>query len=134
MIGSQYFSGAFADNDAGSHGVACRDPWHDRPIRDTKFFDSISFKIAINHRHWVSAHLGATRLMVVGTGCIPDEVFELHTFQVAWHHLALGERTEWGGVAYLAAELHAGYRCFQVVWVRQKIRLNLNGIERIGSR
>jgi hypothetical protein len=71
--------------------------------------------------------------MVVGTGSISDEVLELCTLQVAWHHLALGERTECGGVAYLAAELHAGYRGLQVVWVRHSIRFNLNGIERIDS-
>lgn len=35
MIGSEYFSGALADNHIGSHGVAGRDRWHERPIRDT---------------------------------------------------------------------------------------------------
>jgi hypothetical protein len=132
MVGSEYFPGALADDDAGSHGVAGGDTWHDRPIRDTKSFDSINFKIAINHRHGVSAHLGGTRLNGGRYWLHPDEVLELCTFQAAWHHLTLGERRECGGVAYLAAELHAGYRDFQVGWVRHSIRFNLKGSSGFG--
>ncbi len=72
--------------------------------------------------------------MPIGNGGIPDKVFQFSIFQVAWHHLALGERTKRGGVAYLTAEFHAGYSGLHIIWVRQKIRLNLNGIERIGPR
>jgi hypothetical protein len=41
MIGFQYLAGALADNDAGSHGVACRYARHDGSIGDTQVFDSI---------------------------------------------------------------------------------------------
>jgi len=126
--------GTLANDDAWSHGVAGCHAWHDRPIRNTQIFDSIDFKIAINHGHGVSSHLGGTRLMPVGHGCIANEVFKLGTFQVSWHHLALDEWAKCGGVAYLAAEFHAGYRGLQIVWVTQTICLNLNGVERIGAR
>jgi hypothetical protein len=83
VVGFEYFSGAFANDDAGSHRVAGSYAWHDRPIRNTKFFYSINFEIAVNHRHGVSAHFGGARLMPVSHGGIPDEVFELCTFKVA---------------------------------------------------
>jgi hypothetical protein len=38
MIGLQYFSGAFADNDAGSHRVARRHARHDGSIGNTQVF------------------------------------------------------------------------------------------------
>ena len=72
--------------------------------------------------------------MVVGHAGIPDEVFELGTFQVAWHHLAPGEGAKSVGVAYLSAEFHEGYRGFKIVWVRQMVSLDLNRVERIGTR
>jgi hypothetical protein len=62
--------------------------------------------------------------MPIGNGGIPDKVFQFSIFQVAWHHLALGERTKRGGVAYLTAEFHAGYSGLHIIWVRQKIRKN----------
>ena len=65
MVGFQYFSGALADDDAGSHGVAGRYARHDGCIGNTQTCDSIDFKIAINHRHGITSHLGGTRLMMV---------------------------------------------------------------------
>ena len=67
-----------------------------------------------------------TGLLPVARGSIPDKVFELGALQVAWHHLALSKRSKCGGVAYLAAEFHAGDRSLQVVWVREEICLDLN--------
>src|SRR5260221_1838517 len=111
MISSQYFSCALADNDTGSHGVAGRHARHDGSVGNTQAFDSIDFEVAINYRHGIASHLGGIRLMPVGNDRIPDEVCQCSPFQVTRHHLALGERTKCGGVAYLAAELHTSYRC-----------------------
>src|ERR1700675_3385984 len=111
MIGSEYFSGAVANNDAGSHAVACRHARHDGSIGNTQVFDSIDLEVGVYDRHGVTPHLGGTRLMPEGNDRIPDEVFEFSPFKATRHHLALGERTKCGGVAYLAAELHTGYRC-----------------------
>ena len=47
MIGFQYFSGALADNDAGSHGVACRHARHNRGVGNTQVFDSVDLEIAV---------------------------------------------------------------------------------------
>jgi hypothetical protein len=55
--------------------------------------------------------------MPVALGGIADEVFEFCTFQVAWHHFALRERPKRGGVPNVAAQLNAGYRGFQIVWM-----------------
>src|SRR5262249_54057313 len=76
---------------------------------------------------------GGTGLMPVSHDGIPDEAFELRTFQITGHHLAPGERPKCRGVAYLATEFHAGYHGLQVVWMRQQIRLNLDGVQGIGS-
>jgi hypothetical protein len=53
-------------------------------------------------------------------------VFEPCTFQVAWHHLALGERPKRDGVANLAAQFHAGDRSSQILWLGQKVCLDLH--------
>src|ERR1700676_472708 len=67
--------------------------------------------------------------MPIGQGAVADEVFELCTFQVAWHHLALGKQPKCGGVAYLAAEFHTGYCGLEIVGMREEICFNLNRIE-----
>src|SRR5260221_8870075 len=110
MIGFQYFSGALADNDTGSHRVACGHARHDGSIGNTQVFDSIDLEVAINHRHGITSHLGGTRLMPEGNDRIPDEVFEFSPFHFTRHHLALDEWAQCCGVAYLAAELHTGDR------------------------
>ena len=99
-----------------------------RAIRQPKVADSIDVQMAIHHRHGASAHPGRARLMRVGYGGIADEVFERFPFQVTWHHLAPGERPKRRGVADLSAQFHAGDRSREIVWVRQKIGLNLNGV------
>jgi hypothetical protein len=53
------------------------------PFGDPKIFDSIDFKVAINHRHGVSTHLRCTRLVPEARGCIANEVFKLATFQLS---------------------------------------------------
>src|SRR5258708_15080865 len=111
MISSQYFSGALADNDAGSHGVAGCYPRHDGSIGNTQVFDSVDFEIGINHRHGITSHPGGTRLMPEGNDRIPDEVFEFSPFQVTRHHLTLYERAKHNRVTYFATELHTGDRC-----------------------
>jgi hypothetical protein len=125
----QHLCGTLADDDAGSHGVAGRYARHNRPIRDAKVVDSVDFEIAVNHGHWISAHLGSAGLVPVTQGTIADEVFELLTFQVARHHFALGKPLKRSGVTYLAAKLHTGYCGLQIVRMIQKIRLNLNRVE-----
>jgi hypothetical protein len=132
MLRPQDLGDTLANDDAGSHGVAGGHPWHDRAIRHTKVADSIDVQMAIHHRQGISAHLGRAGLMPVGYGGIADEAFELCPFQVAWHHLAPGEGAKRGGVADLSAQFHAGSDSLQIVWVRQKIGLNLDGVERIG--
>jgi hypothetical protein len=56
---------------------------------NTKVFDFL--QTAINHGHGISSHLGGTGFMPEGLDAITDEVFKFCTFQVAWHHLALGK-------------------------------------------
>src|SRR6266404_1047805 len=133
MIGFQHFSGALADNDAGSHGVTRCGARHNRSIGDSKVVDSKDLEIGINHRHCIPSHLGRTRLMPIGDGSIADEVYNCGHFQVTRHHLALGERTKCGGVAYLPTKLHASYCGFQIVRVGQGICLDLDGVVRVRS-
>jgi hypothetical protein len=66
MIGLQYFSGALADDDAGSHGVAGRHARHDRSIGNAQVFDSTDLEVGVNHRHGGTSHFGGTCLMPVG--------------------------------------------------------------------
>ena len=117
MLSPQDLCGTLADDDAGSHRVTGRHARHDRPVRNAKVVDAIDFQTAIYNGHGVSSHLGCAGLMPVALDSIADEVFELCTFQGAWHHLALGERPERDGVANLAAQLNADYGSFQIVWM-----------------
>src|SRR5580692_238346 len=66
VIGYQYFSGAFADNDAGSHSVAGGHAWHNGSIGNTQVFYPIDLEIGVYYRHGITSHLGSTRLMPVG--------------------------------------------------------------------
>ena len=50
MIGSEYFPGAFPDNDASGHRIASRDAWHDRPIRDTEVLDAVDAEATVDDR------------------------------------------------------------------------------------
>src|SRR5262249_14347792 len=134
MLHLQNLCGTLANDDTGRHGVASCDAWHDRSIRNTQVFHPIDTQIAIDHRHEVSTHLRGAGLVPVGHDGVADEVFQLRTFQVSWHHFALGEGAQCGGVAYLSAEFHAGYRGLQIVRVRQKICVNVHRVERIGPR
>src|SRR5215469_5395264 len=126
------FCSAFANNDAGSHGAASCQAWHDRAIRNTKVVDSIDPEIAINYRHSVTAHLGGAGIMPIGYDAIADKIRKFCVLQISWHHLPFGERTKCGRVAYLSAEFYAGCRRLQIVRVPQIICLDLNGIEGIG--
>ena len=65
MIGSQYFSGALADDDAGSHSVAGFYARHNRSVGNTQVFYPIDLEIGVYYRHGITSHLGGTRLMVV---------------------------------------------------------------------
>jgi hypothetical protein len=47
MIGFQYFAGAFADNNAGSHYVGYRRARHDGTMGETHVFDSIGLELGI---------------------------------------------------------------------------------------
>ena len=64
----QYVSGTFTDDYTGSHRVSGCDARQDRTIRDAKVLDPVHFKIAVNHRHGVSTHLGGTGLVPVARG------------------------------------------------------------------
>src|ERR1700739_920394 len=66
VIGYQYFSGAFADNDAGSHRVTCRYARHNGSIGNAQAFDPIDLEIGVYYRDGITSHLGSTRLMPVG--------------------------------------------------------------------
>src|SRR5260221_10276719 len=117
MIGSEYFSGAFADNDAGSHGVACRHARHNRGVGNTQVFDSVDLEIAVYHRQWVTSHLGGTALMPPAESSIADEVLQRRPVQVAGHHLSLNEWAKRGGVADLTAEFDTGHQGMKIVWL-----------------
>src|SRR5258708_13346509 len=93
MIGFQYFSGALANNDAGSHGVTCRHTRHNGTISNTQIFDPVDLAVGVYNRHGITSHLGSTRLMPVGNHSIPDEAFSLSPFQVTRHHPPLLEPT-----------------------------------------
>src|SRR5712672_3600859 len=56
--------------------------------------------------------------MPVRRGGVPDEALEFGASQTARHGFALGEGSKCRGVAYLTAQLHAGYRGLQVIGVR----------------
>src|ERR1700738_3871821 len=81
VFGLEDLRGAFADDDAGGHGVSGGDAGHDRPVGDAKVFYPIDFQRAANHGHGVLAHLGGTGLVPVGQGGIPHEALELGTFE-----------------------------------------------------
>ena len=53
---------------------------------------------------------------------------------VARHHLSLGERAKRSRIPDFPAKLDAGYGGFQVLWVREHIVLDPNGVERGWSR
>src|SRR6266849_8142875 len=113
MLRLQHLSGTFADDDARGHSVPGSDARHNRSVGDTKVLDSVDFEATVHYRHCVSAHWGSTGLMPICDAGVPDEVFESGAFEIAWHHLALHERSECGGVTDLAADFHAGYRGLQ---------------------
>jgi hypothetical protein len=46
VLGLKNIGGAFADNDAGRHGVPGRDAGRDRPVGDAKVFSSKTFSVA----------------------------------------------------------------------------------------
>src|SRR6201999_1553821 len=102
VLGLEDVCCAFADDDAGGHGVAGGYPGHDRPVGDAKAFYPIDFQAAVDHGHGVLAHLGGAGLVPVGRGGIPNEVLEFSTLEVARHDFALGEGLKCGGVADLA--------------------------------
>src|SRR5215510_54814 len=76
MVVAQNLCGTLADDDAGSHGIACGHSWHHGTICDAKVFDSIHLKLGVDNRHRISSHLRGTRLMVVCDGRVADEVFQ----------------------------------------------------------
>src|ERR1700744_1057890 len=96
VLGLEDLSCAFADDDAGGHGVAGGDAGHDRSVGDTKLFYPKDFQAAVDDRHGVLAHLGGAALVPVGRGGIANEVFELSTLEVARHGFAFGEGAERG--------------------------------------
>ena len=55
-------------------------------------------------------------------------------FQIARHHLALGERAKRSRVADFPTKFQTDHRGLQIVGVRQRVFLDLDGVERIGSR
>src|SRR5882762_2019458 len=71
--------------------------------------------------------------MPVRRGGVPDEALEFGASQTARHGFALGEGSKCRGVAYLTAQLHAGYRGLQVIGVRQHICVDVYRVGRIGA-
>jgi hypothetical protein len=74
VCGAKQFAGALADDDAGSHGVAGGHSRHYRAVCDAKVFNAMNLKLGVYDRHRIAPHLGGTRLMEVGRGCIANEV------------------------------------------------------------
>jgi hypothetical protein len=134
MLSPQDLRGTLANDAAGRYGVAGCHSWHNRGVGNTQVFDSVDLKITVYHRHWVTSHLGGTALMPPAKGSIPDEVLQRRPFQIAGHHLSHNEWAKCGGVADLTAEFDTGHQGIKIVWLRQDIGLDLNGIERICSR
>jgi hypothetical protein len=75
MFVPQLLSGTFADDDAGSHGIAGSHARHDRAVCDAKFLDSIDLKLAVYDRQGIAPHFRGTRLMMVSGGRIANEIF-----------------------------------------------------------
>ena len=134
MFHSYDLSSALAYDDAWRHGIAGCHAWHDRTVRYAKIVDSIDLEIAIYDRHRIATHLGGASLVIVGSGCVADEIFKCCAFQVTWHHLALDETTKGSGIADFAAKLDTGYGSLHVVRMREAIVLGPDRIERVRSR
>jgi hypothetical protein len=49
VVTPQDFSGTFADDDSGSHGVAGGHTRHDGAIGDSKILDSIDLKFGVHN-------------------------------------------------------------------------------------
>src|SRR5262249_33801701 len=124
--------GTFADDDAGSHGIAGDHAWHDGTVCDAKVLDSIDLKFRIYHGHGIAPHFCGTCLMMVSSSRIADEVFQCSSLQGAWHDFAFCVGSKWGRIANLATKFNTGYRGLHVVRVRQGIGLDLNGVVSVG--
>src|SRR5215475_12428498 len=71
--------------------------------------------------------------MVVRDCRVPDEVFQLRSLERSWHHLALRITPQRRGVADLPTEPNTSDRGPQIVWMRECIGFNLDGIVVVGS-
>jgi hypothetical protein len=81
LVGSpQHLSAALADDDAGSHSVAGGHAWHEGLICDAKVLNSIDLKIGIDDLNGIARHFCGTRLMVVSSGRIADELYQCSSF------------------------------------------------------
>src|SRR5882762_8645588 len=129
----EHFCGTFADDDAGSHGIAGGHARHDRAVRNAKVFDPIDLKLTVYDRHRIAPHFRGTRLMVVGGGRIANEVFQCSSSQVARHDFAFCEGSKRRRIADLATNFHVRYCGLQVVRVGQCIGLDLYKVVGIGS-
>src|SRR5215510_2002121 len=133
VCSTQHLSSTLANDHAGGHRVADCHAWHDRAVSNAKSLDSIDFERAIHHTHGVPPHFGRGCLMPKAKRCVADVVFQFWAIQVARHDLSLNKRTKSAGVAYLATKFYTREYGLSIVWVREIIRFNLNGIGGIGT-
>ena len=83
MFGLQHLSCTLTDDDTGRHGVTSRHARHDRAIRDAKVADSVDLEVGVLDRQGIATDFCSAGLMVVGTGCVANELFKRGLFQVA---------------------------------------------------
>src|ERR687885_603489 len=134
MFEMENFRCPLPDDHAGSHRVTGRYSRHNRSISDPEIVDSIHSQVAIHHRHRISTHLRGAGLVPETCRSIPNKAFEFGPFQITWHYFALDERTQRSGVTDFAAEFYTGDRGFEIIRVRQRVCINQNWVEWIGSR
>ena len=125
---------AFADDNAGGHGVAGCYTGQDGAVSNAKVFHTINLEVAIYYRHGVAPHLGTACLVQTSLRRLTNEIFQLLRPQIAWQNLALNKGAKWHGVAYFPAELYTCHRSLEIVGMGQRIRFDQDRIIRIGAR
>src|SRR5271170_4124941 len=71
--------------------------------------DSVDLEASVYDRQGIATHFCRTRLMVVSTGFIADEVFQFSPFQVARHDFPSCVRSKRSRIANFAAKFDTSY-------------------------
>ena len=124
----QQNGGAFADDDAGRHGVPGRHSRHDRGVRDPEALDPMDLKRRVHDRHFVEPHSRGSALVPERDEAVAYELLQLNSIEFSGRNLARGVWAKSRRIADLTGLLDANHQVLQVIQVRQIIRLNIEGI------